>query len=177
MVSENKLIANRENARLGGVKTKEGKAITRLNAVTHGLLSKEALLPGEDGETLNKITENLMAELEPHGELETILVDRMISSFWRLRRALIAEKNFIIEGLRDRTSDPGIRKIDAAHWYGIVTSNFLSSTAWHNLNRYETSIERQFYKAVHELQRLPMARLGQKLSAPIAIDIDVSKEE
>jgi hypothetical protein len=44
------------------------------------------------------------------------------------------------------------------------------------LHRYETSIERQFYRALHELQRIQSARKGEKPPAPIAIDLDISKE-
>lgn len=44
------------------------------------------------------------------------------------------------------------------------------------LHRYETSIERQFYRALHELQRIQSARKGEKPLAPIAIDLDISKE-
>jgi hypothetical protein len=91
MVSENQLIANRENAKLGGVKTEAGKAAIRLNAVTHGLLTKEVLKDGEDATVLNRLQNNLMAEIEPQGELETMLVDRITSSIWRLRRALKVE--------------------------------------------------------------------------------------
>jgi hypothetical protein len=46
MTSEIKLLANRENGKLGGVKTNAGKAIWSKNAITHGLLSKMALESG-----------------------------------------------------------------------------------------------------------------------------------
>lgn len=49
MTTEKQIEANRLNALKGGVKTGQGKAAVRLNAVSHGLLSKEVLLPGEDG--------------------------------------------------------------------------------------------------------------------------------
>jgi len=39
-MTEKQLIANQSNAKLGGVKTEEGKEKVRLNAVKHGLLSK-----------------------------------------------------------------------------------------------------------------------------------------
>lgn len=42
--------------------------------------------------------------------------------------------------------------------------------------RYETAVERQFYKALHELIRLQSARKGEKPPTPIAIDVDVSRE-
>ena len=41
--------ANRRNARKStGPKTQKGKAVVRLNALKHGLLPQEVLLPNED---------------------------------------------------------------------------------------------------------------------------------
>jgi hypothetical protein len=88
MTSEKKIQANRQNAlKSTGPRTPEGKDAVRLNALRHGLLSKEMLLPGEDEEALRVLGENLRAELQPVGELENLLVDRIISAYWRLRRA------------------------------------------------------------------------------------------
>ncbi len=42
------------------------------------------------------------------------------------------------------------------------------------LSRYETTIERGLYKALHELQRLQAARAGKETPLPIAVDIDLS---
>jgi hypothetical protein len=54
MTSDRKAEANRRNAlKSTGPKTPEGKAAVRLNALKHGLLSQEILLPGEDEEALN----------------------------------------------------------------------------------------------------------------------------
>lgn len=39
--------------------------------------------------------------------------------------------------------------------------------------RYEGSISLEMYKGLHELQRLQAARLGLRLSVPLAIDVDV----
>ncbi|MFC1957264.1 hypothetical protein ACFLX0_00390 [Chloroflexota bacterium] len=48
-ISEKQHRANRENAKKGGVKTKEGKSKSRLNAVKHGMiLTSQMLLKGED---------------------------------------------------------------------------------------------------------------------------------
>jgi hypothetical protein len=40
--------------------------------------------------------------------------------------------------------------------------------------RYETTIERGLYKALHELQRLQAARAGVPVSPPAAADVDVN---
>jgi hypothetical protein len=42
------------------------------------------------------------------------------------------------------------------------------------LSRYETTLERSFYKALHELQRLQAARDGQAVPLPEAVDVEVS---
>ncbi len=47
MTSEKQIEANKENGKLGGVKTDEGKAVSKYNAIKHGLLSKEVLLEDE----------------------------------------------------------------------------------------------------------------------------------
>src|SRR4028119_1382113 len=63
MTSEGKAEANRRNAlKSTGPKTPEGKSAVRLNAVRHGLLSKEVRLPGEDEEALRELGERLGAE-------------------------------------------------------------------------------------------------------------------
>src|SRR5215211_2959763 len=87
MTSKKQIEANRRNAlKSTGPKTPEGKASARLNATKHGLLSQEVLLPGEDEEALNELGERLRAELQPVGEMENLLVERIIDATWRLRR-------------------------------------------------------------------------------------------
>src|SRR5829696_9067841 len=87
MTSDKKAEANRRNAlKSTGPRTPEGKAAVRLNALRHGLRSEEILLPGEDEEALRELDEHLRIELQPAGELEILLVDRIIASYWRLLR-------------------------------------------------------------------------------------------
>ena len=47
--SQKRLEANRVNALKGGVKTPEGKAISKYNALKHGILAKEAVIPTGEG--------------------------------------------------------------------------------------------------------------------------------
>jgi hypothetical protein len=87
MTSEKKAQANRQNAlKSTGLKTPEGKDAVRLNAMKYGLLCQEVLLPGEDEEALRELSDHLWTELKPVGEMENLLVDRIIASHWRLRR-------------------------------------------------------------------------------------------
>ena len=40
--------------------------------------------------------------------------------------------------------------------------------------RYEVTLERSLYKALHELQRLQAARDGQAVPLPEAVEVDIS---
>ena len=73
MTSDKKAEANRRNAlKSTGPKTSEGKEAIRYNAMRHGLLSKDILLPGEDEATLMELGEHLRNQLQPVGELENL---------------------------------------------------------------------------------------------------------
>jgi hypothetical protein len=168
-VSEKQLEANRQNAQKGGVKTDEGKAVSRYNALKHGLLSQEVLLKGEDEEMLIELGKQLRGELKPANEMELILVDRIIANTWRLKRALKAETGMIYE---DCNGLGGRKTLGEALSYDL--SNY---DTYGKFSRYEGSIERGLYKALHELQRVQAARLGQRTALPVAIDLEYDHEE
>jgi len=221
MTSEGKAEANRRNAQKStGPKTPEGKRAVRLNALRHGLLSKEVLLPGEDRETLGDLGERLWAELQPVGELENLLVDRVVAAVWRLRRigrveagifALelygeLAERARREAGTYVRVENPLDDLMDMASGTTSTVTNerkhkqalskvqemkaarasetatlgraFVrdadKANAFSKLSRYEASIERQLYKALHELERRQAARNGGSVPPPQVVDVDVS---
>ncbi len=87
MTTARRAEANAQNAlKSTGPRTPEGKSVSRLNALQHGFLSRETLLPGENKAALISLSEGLRAALRPEGELEDLLVDRITSVVWRLRR-------------------------------------------------------------------------------------------
>jgi hypothetical protein len=49
------------------------------------------------------------------------------------------------------------------------------ANAFSKLSRYETAIERSLFKALHELQRLQIARSANgNVTPPVAMDVDIS---
>ena len=93
MTSPKQVAANRRNAlRSTGPRTPAGKALSSLNALKHGVLSGEVLLPSEEKTTLEELRQRIRIELRPVGELERFLVDRIVANAWRLRRLLAAER-------------------------------------------------------------------------------------
>ena len=79
--------------------------------------------------------------------------------------------------MKSSRSVPGEVKTDIQAWSILVARELGYRNAWLNLNRYETAIERQIYKALHELIRLQMARRGEKPPAPLAIDVELSHQD
>ena len=66
MSTQEQIDANRRNGGLSnGPKTAEGKAASSKNAIKHGLLSDEALLPGEDEDRFEQFANQLRTELWP----------------------------------------------------------------------------------------------------------------
>ena len=64
MTSERQKAANRANAlQSTGPKTREGKAAVRLNAIRHGLLARDAVLPGEDADAFEQLWNEVHDEL------------------------------------------------------------------------------------------------------------------
>ncbi len=106
-VSKKQLKANRKNAQKGGVKTDEGKAIVKQNALKHGLLAKEIVINTGEGaenqEEFDALLFDLNDHFKPEGVMENMLVEKMAICHWRLKRAYRYEAGLIREKLDDVT--------------------------------------------------------------------------
>ena len=99
-LSVKQIAANRRNAQEStGPKTANGKAISKMNALKHGILSKEVVVRGrcikEDDREFAALHQRLCEDLKPVGLLEEMLVDQIATAHWRLRRAMKAESGEI----------------------------------------------------------------------------------
>lgn len=164
----NKAMVNKMNAlQSTGPKTKEGKAIASQNAIRHGLLSQDLILKDESPKEFDLFRQGLYQSLSPVGRLEEILVEKIVSAGWRFRRLIKVEKSLFEEEDEYALSKPEFS--DAFRRSGGSHMQVLS--------RYESAIEKSFYKALHELQRIQGMRMGQHVLAPIALDINVDCNE
>ena len=100
MTSTKQIAANRNNARKStGPRTDVGKAIAKLNAVKHGGLSPLPVLP--EVETRDEWDAHLvgtLASLNPVGQLETVLAERVALILWRMNRVAKFEREMIAVG-------------------------------------------------------------------------------
>jgi hypothetical protein len=119
-------------------------------------LSENVLSKDEDENELIELGKRLRSEMKPDTEFELLLVDRIISNFWRLKRAMGMERDSVIS--------------KGTFSKGLELHERIADTYF----RYETMLERGIYKALHELQRIQAARNGEKVLPPVAIDVDVS---
>lgn len=87
MTSQRQIEANRANAKQStGPKSIEGKSVAAKNAIKHGLLAKDAVLPDENYEDYVSLLSGLTEEFQPSGVIETSCVGRIANSLWRLGR-------------------------------------------------------------------------------------------
>jgi len=166
-ISDKQLEANRQNSKLGGVKTEDGKEVSKMNAVKHGLLCQQALLEEEDAEELAELELSVRRRLLPDDGLELYLVDRMVANIWRLRR-LIKIEGSIMEYEKNgplalNIFDHGKQKEDCKR------VDMFRSELIERIMRYEASIDRGTYRALHELQLLQTIRRGEQANIPVSL--------
>lgn len=159
-VTDKKKHANRQNANKGGVKTEEGKRVSAMNSLKHGLLSTR-VFEEEEVEFVNLLIE-LNRELSPTGALESILVERMAHHVVQLGRIAYAKSEFIkaceqpgkveqfgdelfkgFDTVLEEPYEPKVRPEWVEKVYGLY-------------HRYEVSTENRLYKAIAELKAMKL---------------------
>ncbi len=182
--SQKQIKANQENGKKGGVKTEEGKAVSKYNAIKHGILKQ--VVSDYEKDFYDGIVEQLEDQFHPVGVFEEILVDRIGIYYLKLYRVGKAENEYMRAIL-----NPRVTKVEDEMEMYLSTSKVvvvnegyvpkIDSDDVEKLSdvyaRYETAIENRLYKALHELQRLQASRNGENVPPPIALDVNVSGEK
>jgi hypothetical protein len=80
-----------ETSRLNGAKsrgpvTPEGRAISSLNAASHGLTAKTLILRNENEAHFVEIMNAYFDYFQPSNQVEVDLISEMVAARWRLRR-------------------------------------------------------------------------------------------
>lgn len=149
MTNQKQIEANRGNALLSsGPKTKEGKEIVSQNAVKHGLFCKNILAHDESREEFKDFEAEFYNLFQPQGILEVILLERAIAAAWRLSRIGKIEPLLIKKATQNAYSGEDLTNI---------FDNYLGRRLA-LMSRYEVTLERALFKALHELKYLQEAR-------------------
>ncbi len=160
-----------------GRRTVRGKTASSKNARTHGLTSKDVVLPGESAKEFQALRTHLEDTLQPVGALEEELVERVLMCMWRLRRAyrvetsIYADKLQEFEGPEGLVGFAGLVQVSKDSKLGHIYE--MAMTAIDKVTRHEATYERSMYKALHELERLQKSRAGEYVPAPVVADVTI----
>ena len=154
MASARQVAANRRNASFPrGPLSAESSAAIRENAVKHGLTAKHVVLQHEDYTNYSEVRASIVMEYRPHTPQEHRIADQIAQNYWRLlrcRRVETATFENRLGTLKNRFDiDPDQPFNDDA---GISVCMANDSRDFDVLRRYETTIERAWYRAIRELR-------------------------
>ena len=173
MINDAQKKANEKNAKLGGVKTEEGKEISKFNALKHGIL-RQSLTDYEKDFHL-QMYDDLVKQYQPANITEEILIERIALYYLKLFRVQKTETEYMKSKLNPHvikaTGFPNINELMMKN--EVVNEGYIPTITNEDVlqligvySRYETTIENRLYKAVHELQRIQGIRKGQFTPSP-----------
>jgi len=172
ITSQARIEANRANAQKStGPRTPEGKARVAANAITHGLLCREAVLESDDRGEFEAFRAALWLDLKPVGAMEEVLVERIVAGHWRLRRAIhldtcLMEREMFNATLLEKKYGALPEGDDS--WpedhvpiplaVGESLHRSMSAGPLETLRRYERTIQRDLAECLRQLERLQRSR-------------------
>ena len=166
MASKRQMNANRRNAKKStGPKTPEGKRVSRMNALKHGMAAHILVLPHEDELEFTELRQRLIASCAPANDYELMLVDQIAAGYWRTMRARAYETemlNLHVEAKKctyEMGTSPQGRRDDQA---AIVVFDAESNDRFQNYFRYDGLIERAYYRALSMLERTQARRFREE---------------
>jgi hypothetical protein len=140
--------ANRENAQHStGPRTEAGKQRSALNALTHGLTARTAVLPSEDPAAYEQHCRQFRDEYNPKTPTETQLVKELADTSWRLNRIPLLEADVL-----SRAQSPAPSPEPPA--FDIVDAHRLLSS----LGLHGQRLSRQFQKTLDKLRDIQFER-------------------
>jgi hypothetical protein len=146
MATEAQLRANRANAlKSTGPRSVEGKAVSRFNALKHGMDAASIVLPGEDPADYEAMVTNYEEELQPETPSERFHVDTMIQANWQKQRLLRAQTELYQDIMRQSKA----RTLAAALQVETPAGKVLN-----RVQRQLAAAERDWHRANRELRRL-----------------------
>jgi len=171
---------NRKNSlRSTGPKTPAGKMAVSRNAVRHGAYSEALTLLLESPEDFQALKTGLVDTLKPVGPMEGRLVERLASLWWRMDRTKTAANQALWMNAKRTTMDPFMDLL-VGETIALEADECRLSGAWDHetqerLLRHELTLERSFFRGLHELERLQAKRQGHPVLPTVSVDLNLSR--
>src|SRR5947207_15754595 len=168
MATVKQIEANRLNAQKStGPKTPEGKAVTKLNALRHGLRARTVVLPAEKSEDFHQLCNDLEAEWQPQSRTEQFYVEQMAVSQWKLTRVEVAEKSLLEQEFSAKSQIPLVDKL----WQCQHRLDRSYARAQRDLERLQNSRRRQVHQPEEPVPAAQPAVVSQPQPAPKATHV------
>ncbi len=153
MRTKNQIRANRANAKKStGPRTQKGKARSSQNALKHGLLANDAVLPGEDPADFDRHLRSFEDTYLPRNRVEKEIVRQIADVAWRMQRLSRIETAVIAAGMENSrrfNNDTGPMPEDREGQTNILGWAMLTKTKLlNNLARYDGQLARRFFCGV-----------------------------
>lgn len=177
MATNKQTEANKNNSLLGGVKTKKGKKISRLNATKYGFFSQ--IVTQHDKILNNDFCDEMYEAFLPQNIYEAQLVEMILSNLLSYRRICLVESALIKNELNKSVYCQESVLEDFSLYDTSYQKKFRETITDEILKfqRYKTSVLNLMVKAQHELERLIRMRSGEFVPAPTSHDINMNAQE
>jgi hypothetical protein len=113
--SPSNAVSSSLSRRATGPRTRQGKEISRRNALKHGIYSGRVLLKGESRAEYKGLFDGFVEAFMPEGKFEQVLVEEMVVNRWRKRRELQAEVGEIRKAVDFMQWEQQTREQEEAH--------------------------------------------------------------
>ena len=155
--------ANRMNSqKSSGPRTAAGKAVSRFNALKHGIYAVHQIMFDEKAEDLAELAAEYHEHHSPADANQRFLVDTLVHNEWRLRRARRVEADLWYRAYNTFV----VKNIEVTLKCTSGDAFATDSSTFERLQRVVNSCERVYHRALKELQRLQaQAKVGQALSS------------
>lgn len=172
MATQKQAEANRQNALQGGVKTEEGKKVSRLNAMKHGFFSK--IVTDFDKLSCDDFLDEVYRHFAPTNIYETQLVEIMLSNMLAYRRVCIFESQLVSSELADAIcgSEEFEIVLGRSKYQNKFSDDVMDELL--KITRYKICAFNMITKSQHELERLVRMRNGEAMPLPAVCDINIS---
>jgi hypothetical protein len=161
MATPKQTAANRMNAqKSSGPRTTAGKAVSRFNALKHGIYAVHQIMFDEKPEDLAELAAEYHEHHSPADSDQRFLVDTLVHNEWRLRRTRRVEA----ELWQTASNAFLVKNIETTITCTSGDAFATDSSTFERLQRVVNSCERAYHRALKEIQRLQaQPKVGQAL--------------
>ncbi len=158
MASDRQIEANRLNAQKStGPRTEAGRAVSRLNAIKHGLTGHLYVMTADEHQACDTFVAGIVDSLKPVDAIERQLAHSIAEGYWRINRAAAIENNLLAADANNQEVDSDIDQALAP------TLSFIQHPErFQLLGVYEMRLHRKVRLDMHELRQIQATRRAEE---------------